>query len=87
MNNNNSFSENINIKPVEKQDILEEKNDKNPEENKSSKNIDNKEKDPNKNILTSLPLKLEINDKSPFETVFINKSNIKKKFFLRNINR
>ena len=78
MNNNNSFSENNNIiiKPVEKQDILEEKNNKNPEENKNSKNIDNAEKDPNKNIFTSLSLKLEINDNNHnndvYDSFFIN---------------
>ena len=75
MNNNNSFSENINniIESDEKQDILEEKNKKSHQENNNSKNNDNTKNDSNKNIFTSLPLKLETNDNiNIYESFLIN---------------
>ena len=58
MNYNNSFPEDINIKPIEKGDVIEEKgnniNENNKEENNNENEIDTK-----KNIFISLPSKLE----------------------------
>ena len=58
MNYNNSFPEDINIKPIEKGDVIEEKRN-NTNENNKEKNNNKSEIDINKNIFISLPSELE----------------------------
>ena len=71
MNYNNTFTDNNNIiiKPIEKGDIIDEKDTKNNELNNINQNEKNES---NKNIFISVESKLEKDNNNIYESLFIN---------------